>query len=85
MEIRIRLQQIIKELDSLQADKLHFKTLDGLVCEGWITELKEKSFLFLSSGPLAQDEEIEFELTQLDFDSISYYDKEAGKWIEVSA
>ncbi|MCB9257040.1 MAG: hypothetical protein H6579_07920 [Chitinophagales bacterium] len=76
------LQNILIELEALQADKLHFRLLNGLVCEGWITAVEGENFRFLSSGPLAQEEELLFEIAQLDFASISYYDKEARKWME---
>ena len=62
--------------------KCYFKLVNGQECQGWITEIFEKTFIYLDSGPMSRTEPCIFEIEDIDNNSFSYWDDEIKKWID---
>ncbi len=66
--------------DFIDGGKCYFMLLNGQVFQGWISDIKENTFEYIDSGPMADEETVLVEIERIDLDSFAYWDDEVNQW-----
>jgi hypothetical protein len=65
---------ILEEIYELDESRVAFSTNNGIHYEGYMFEIFIDTFTFYLGGPLASDEPVEIKISDVDLNSLCYYD-----------